>query len=223
MTTQYLESAACAICGAANDVIVVSSTHSFGAMDLDTRPAPMMRDTLGAQIQKCRGCGFCSSDITSSAGIDVSLVQTDAYRQLLHDPRFPDLARQFRAHGYLVEAAGSLQTAARAQLSAAWVCDDKAGDDPTAAETCREDTLRLFALLHDRSTSFGADLATDRILSLDLLRRTRQFAAVATLAADLRTGRLPEILDQVALFQQHLALARDTSCRTVKDAMQHAR
>ena len=220
MTTIYPQSVQCALCKSHNDVVSVASTNAFGSMDLDLRPPPMERDILHTYVQRCSHCGYCSNDIASVGGLAVDRVGSVDYMALLSDESFPELAQSFRAHAYLAEAGGELRSSLAAQLHAAWACDD-AKDFPGAAESCRQETLRLLDLLQDQGEVFCGDKATDAMLQLDLLRRSGQFAAASALTTTLQAENLPGILAQIASFQDARAKANDRACYTVEAATSH--
>ena len=110
MTTIFQQSVTCGHCGTENEVIELGSTNSFGSMDLDMRPPPMERDTLAQQIHRCQGCGYCAPDLGERIGAD-GLLESDNYRALLADERYPDLARKVIAYAFLAESSGDLRAA----------------------------------------------------------------------------------------------------------------
>lgn len=218
MTTIFQQSLTCGHCGAENEVIELGSTNSFGSMDLDMRPPPMERDTLAHQIHRCQRCGYCAPDLGERIGAD-GLLESDDYRALLADESYPDLARKFIAYAFLAESSGDLGAAAWAYRSAAWVCDDEAGNPIDSAISCRNAVLRLMEGLRLNGRSFTDDALTDSILELDLLRRSGQFSEVMTCVRALSEKELPEMLQSISSFQQRLAAAGDSACYRVSDVL----
>ena len=196
---------------------MIGSTNAFGSMDLDMRPPPMQRDTLGQQIHQCRGCGYCAPNLEERVGSDEALA-SDQYRAILRDDSIPRLARMFTAYAHLAETSGDLRSAAWAHRNAAWDCDDTAGASESAY-LCRQAALQLMGKLHAQGQSFANDLATDSILELDLLRRSGRHGEVLARAAELAGQDLPDILKAITGFQQRMAAAGDTACYRVSDAV----
>ena len=218
MTTIFQQTVTCGHCGTENEVIELGSTNSFGSMDLDMRPPPMERDTLAQQIHRCQGCGYCAPDLGERIGAD-GLLESDDYRALFADERYPDLARKFIAYAFLAESSGDLRAAAWAYRSAAWVCDDEVDNHVISAIKCRIEVLRLMEGLRLNGQSFTDDPITDSILELDLLRRSGQYSEVLACAHALSEKELPEMLQSISAFQQQLANAGDSSCYTVSDVL----
>ena len=60
MTTLDEAKKKCAVCGKISAHFEVTSTNTFGAPDLDTRPPEMMRSTMDMWVQECPSCGYLS-------------------------------------------------------------------------------------------------------------------------------------------------------------------
>lgn len=217
MTTIFPKTVSCGSCGTKNEIVVIGSTNAFGSMDLDMRPPPMQRDTLGQQIHECHGCGYCAPELEVRVGTDEALA-SDQYRGILRDTSIPRWARMFTAYAHLAESSGDLRSAAWAHRNAAWDCDDTAGAFDSAVQS-RRAVLTLLSDLHTQGQSFTDDLTTDAILELDLLRRSGRLDEVVARAADLANQDLPDILKAIAGFQQRMAAAGDTACHRVSDAV----
>ena len=80
MTTIDPVDVTCAVCGAVSEHLVLGSTNTMGPPDLDMRPAPMARWTLGEQIQRCPQCGYCASDISEAGETAAEVVRNEAYQ-----------------------------------------------------------------------------------------------------------------------------------------------
>jgi hypothetical protein len=219
MTTLESETVACAHCGTLNTVQVIASTNAFGSMDLDMRPPPGARHTLAQQIHQCSGCGFCSPDLAGAVGVDTAGVGSGAYLERLADAAFPPLARRFRAHALLAEAAGDPRRAAWALLRAAWACDDGGAAHAQGALACRLAALVALERVAAAAEVFTADAQTDAVLRLDLLRRCGRFHTVNEMAQRLQQEGLPDILACIAAYEMRLARAGDDRCHRVEDAL----
>lgn len=219
MTTHFTPTWKCAHCGSAQTVTVLGSTNAFGSMDLDMRPPPMERDTLSVQIHQCAACGFCAGDLESSEGVDLAQVGKPAYLAILADERFPDLANRFRAFAFLATAADSPVPACWGQMRAAWVCDDAGNAYEAMAASCRREAVEAMERIHAKGMTLCPDRETDEILRLDLLRRSGNFQSVIGIAARLRAGGLPDILDRIAGFQADQAERGNSTCCNVDHAL----
>lgn len=111
----------CAVCSMESEHLILQSTNSFGSPDLDTRPAPMMRNTMEKWTLRCPSCGYAASDITEAEVGAAEIVQGEEYQALLQDEALPALARTFMAESHLQEWLGDLRNAVRAAIHAAWV------------------------------------------------------------------------------------------------------
>ena len=126
MNYQYAAPARCSHCGQMVPVIDLSrGEYSFDPREPDTRSPNEDAYNLPAAVQHCRGCGRCSSDVTKSLSTAAANTLTSsAYRELLNEPRLPELARHFNAQAELAAADGLVEAAAMALLRATWACDD---------------------------------------------------------------------------------------------------
>lgn len=218
MTTLYKKSVDCAVCLTTQEITLVGSTNAFGSMDLDMRPPPMERNTLKYQIHWCEECGFCGPKLAWYEGLDVGLATGRDYLAVLLDNAYPDLARMFRAHGFLSSMAKNHVAAISAYMKAAWVCDNFPLRGK-AAIACRKQALSLLSVLHESRNTYTSDLVTDQVLKIDLLRRTEQFDAAAEQISALGNGVLAEVLRQILNFQARLCSSKDVACYQVSDAM----
>ena len=124
MTTVREEFVTCALCGKQTLVMLLNSTHSFGAPDLDLRPPEMQRSSMFAWVQRCASCGYCAPNIAEGTPSMKGIVESAAYRALLVDPDLPELARSFLCSSMIFEEFEEEAFAARSAIEAAWVCDD---------------------------------------------------------------------------------------------------
>ena len=57
MTTQSTVKRRCALCGAESEHTAIGGVNTFGAGDLDSRPAEPQRSAIVAWVQRCPQCG----------------------------------------------------------------------------------------------------------------------------------------------------------------------
>src|SRR5207237_7643170 len=72
----------CACCGTTKTFLALASTSAFGSPDLDLRPPPPARHTLGESIEECSNCGYCAPDVSAMHGAAQEIVKTAEYRAL---------------------------------------------------------------------------------------------------------------------------------------------
>ena len=82
MTTMEPQAIRCGVCGSESEQMIIGSTSSFGAMDLDTRPPPLKRFNLAQEIQQCPSCGYCATDLESGTPDLAEVVSSPAYRDV---------------------------------------------------------------------------------------------------------------------------------------------
>ena len=137
MTLPFGSSDTCAVCGVVSEQTGVLSTSTFGAPDLDGRPAEMKRSTIGWWVHRCPGCGYCAPSIDEAPADAADLVRSAPYRQQLDDPLTPELARMFLCSAMIVETSGGpvARGLVTPLICAAWACDDAGAVD--VAVRCR--------------------------------------------------------------------------------------
>ena len=217
MTTHYQEASRCAVCGHEAEYVRISSTNTFGAPDLDTRPAEMKRSTIFAWIHRCPKCGYCASDISETAPDAASVVHSQEYTRQLSEPAIPELANSFLCKALIDERSGDYAAAAWAMIHAAWVCDDAESSD--SARTSR----RRAADMIDRALENGQEVAgqegAETAVQVDLLRRAGRFDD----ALQRIEARRPEITEDIILrildCQETLIARGDDACHTVSEAL----
>jgi hypothetical protein len=175
----------CCVCGETNTQYLLESTSSFGAPDLDGRPAPLERHAIGMLVQCCPSCGYCARRV-DDCGNDApavlrSFVEDAAYQRQLRDATKPDLANQFLCRAMLRERADNLAEAADSALHAAWACDD--AELPAAAQECRERAIAYFQRAFAAGQIAGLMGEFAGVTLVDLLRRTGHFAEARIEAA----------------------------------------
>lgn len=167
----------CCVCGETSTQSLLESTSSFGAPDLDGRPAPLERHTIGMLVQCCPNCGYCARRVddcgNSTAATLRSFVDDGAYQRQLRDATKPELANQYLCRALLRERANNLAEAADSALHAAWACDD--AELPEAAQECRERAIAYFQRAFAAGQIAGLMGEFAGVTLVDLLRRTGRF------------------------------------------------
>ena len=207
----------CAACGETSEHMLISSTSSFGSMDLDTRPPPLARDTLAQEIQRCPSCGYCAPDISDVTDLDVDLLNDSDYQEALKGSSGkPPLARKFEAGALLATRAARHADAGWFLLKAAWACDDEQAQ--AEAHAFRIKTLDSWSLASSRSQTFATDASSEALMKIDIMRRSRLFAEALQMIASQPTPE-DEFLGAILTFEQHLSEAKDDACHTVDEAV----
>lgn len=133
----------CAVCGALQRTVELTSTGSFGPPDLDLRPNGPARWALPFHVQRCDACGYAARSIGSAPRQAGEVVRSVVYRDVLERSKLPGLARSYFCAALVAEAAGEYEASGWAFLSAAWDCDDR--DLAGRARTCRERAAEMFS------------------------------------------------------------------------------
>ena len=216
MTTVHPETVRCFLCGSENEMMVLGSTNSFGASDLDTRPPEMKRSTMHYWVQECRYCGYTAVDLTDETTLDRSFFETNSYKSCDEISFISDLARSFYRHYLIMTAEEQTEDAFHAALHAAWACDD--AKDEENAILMREKAIEQAESLIQTEESDWKD--TVKIIKADLMRRTSRFD-------ELLKEYEPEIcsdelLKKIITFELELARRKCSKCFTVADAEEYA-
>ena len=83
MTTYSEQTVKCRLCNHSQTIYLLGSCSSFGAPDLDTRPAEMARSAIMSMLQVCPKCGFASFDISDDVGeLGVKSFNIDDLREI---------------------------------------------------------------------------------------------------------------------------------------------
>lgn len=117
MTTFYDSIQRCSVCGAENRVTHVGSYTTFGSL-VSGKPLFMGLDPLRNMINMCKGCGYCSPDLSQDLGLDPSVLKSEGYWNA------KKLGGGFGAYAYLQSLRGEHNAAAYSYLHAAWIQDD---------------------------------------------------------------------------------------------------
>lgn len=200
----------CAVCGAESRQAVLASTSTFGAPDLDLRPAPMQRSTMDTWVQECPNCGYVSARLVAPAQVDREFLESWEFIMCSGIPFKSDLAVRFYRY-YLLNCQGNnVRQAFQAALYTAWVCDD-CGDAEQAVR-CRKLAL---AQLETLLAGEEKDRESLLVQKADLLRRAGLFEQLLTEYADVAFHR--QNLDRIIAFQLKKAAQQDAACYTLAD------
>lgn len=204
----------CSVCGKKSRQQVLTSTNRFGAPDLDLRPPEMMRSTMGWWIQECPRCGYISDNLETVSGIDRKWLKSKDFRSANGIAFASKLAKKFYKRYLISVADQNIENA----FHAAWSCDDS-GDEENAV-LCRQAALEQLDLLiaadkEDKECGDEDPAETYRLIRMDLLRRTNQFARVIDEYAQVEFSS--ELLNRVKAFQIERAKQNDPRCYTVDD------
>jgi hypothetical protein len=220
MTRVSKNTVRCTLCGSSQEVLELCSTSTWGAPDLDTRPAPLARANLALEVQRCEHCGYCASALSAPPGEAASVVSSGDYRVRLSDAAFPELARSFRCAALVLEDAGDLAGAGWCSLKAAWVCDDQ-GDDGRAS-ICRRQTIALFAAARSANQRFAEDRASEDAIRVDVLRRSGQLGDADELCRESLRTNPGEQVSTMLRFQRALIERSNTARFTLDEARDYA-
>jgi len=225
MTTYQPRKVQCAVCGAQQEINLLSSTSCFGPCDFDMRPAPLERYTNGDIVKRCSKCGFTGSDLERKPGVGITkefLAALDVPEEVMSAG---STAENFYRWHIIAEKEGNRRAAFYSLLRAAWACDDKEAVE-TAVMLRREAVGAVDALLEELKNlpepertvtdeeydedDYVDEKETLKAIRLDLLRRSRQFERLLreTVPSDFEDS----ISRQVAEKQIELAKALDDKC-----------
>jgi hypothetical protein len=217
------------------------STSSFGAPDLDLRPAEPARGTLGSWVQECPHCFYVAGRLDSAP------LEEDAVREAMREPRWTALAparerppagghtlfsrslarrivaeevhrtvaRRFVRHAFLLRASKALGHAGEAMLRAAWAADD-AADRELAVAWRREAAELLSASLSASGTTSEARQQT-RVRLVDIRRRAGDWEEASALCRELLMEAPGGIIEAVLNFEAALIERGDLECHTVAE------
>ena len=217
MTTLFANTVRCAACGDSTEVIVVGSTNTIGAPDLDTRMPGMARSNLVHQVQRCPGCGYCARDLaTLLSGAQTGVIEED-YRDQLDDPALPDKSCEFLCLARLQAGAGKPDDAFWSTLSAAWVADDE--EDDEAAVHCRLLAVSAMRMARAAGKAPGREPGIGDAIEVDLLRRAGEFDEALRCARRALAKPCQEVIERVLRLGMDLAEQEDRSAHSVAEAL----
>lgn len=219
MTTMFPQSKKCAMCDTESEHMMISSTSSFGSMDLDTRPPPLERHNLAQEIQHCAACGFCAVDIEELPKVGPTFIESPSYRAILEAFARPELARQFEAAGSIASEEGRHADAGWFLLKAAWVCDDE--EAVQEARGLRRDALRSWELASSVNQAFAQDEMSEHLMQIDVMRRACLFDDAVRLMNETAEPS-DEFLHSILSYERQLIGMKDDTTHTIDEALERS-
>ncbi len=201
---------ACAVCGTESRQAAFRATMPEQAPDLDLRPGPPLRASMGRWLQQCPHCGYAAPEIAQAHPAAAQAVGAAHFRALLNDDQVPPLARRFLAWALVLEETGALHASAEATLHAAWVADDLGKAD--LARLWRREAVALWR-------SGPALDAEQTVRVVDSLRRAGLPDDAEATAQRLLAEDPPESVAQVLLLELRLLAAGDERRHSVATAL----
>jgi hypothetical protein len=221
MTRIYSIECICAVCGTSFAYSKLMSTNAFGYPDLDGRPPEMERSTMHLWLQYCQNCGYINRTIDELRPNAHAVMNSQEYRNILTNEKYPFLARLFLCDA-LFYPDDHLQ-AGNQILCAAWVCDDQ-GNHELAKELRNQVANRLLTLQPFTGGQAG-DINTGMML-VDILRRGERLGDAMDLVNSLLADpgvQTNENTVKILEYQARLCQNQDTSCHTIREALESFR
>ena len=199
MTMLEKEIKKCSVCGEKNEVVVVVSTSSFGASDLDTRPAPLRRGIIGYEVERCKKCNYANGDISNKLDFDKKILKSEAYLNVLNS-NYPELAKSFMLSSLIMENINKYAKAAFYLLKACWVLDDNNLD----AKNIRIKVAKLYE----------RDDINDNInlMLIDIYRRAEEYDEALKWINVAKEKIKDEFLLKIVKYQEVLIDKKDSAC-----------
>ena len=235
MTTIFQHNVRCSVCGNERMTTGVGSYSTMGML-ISGKPLFMGLDPLDRMIEICPKCGYCSPDLSSSLGLDPSVLESDGYK----DAR--ELGGGLGAYAYILSQRGEHSLSAEMYLRAAWISDGMLQDEEGMFEDIfkdeprfvrfsrlerakvksnnrnykkRSDRCRIAAIAEFRK--IVPTTPEERIKMADMLRCLGRFEEAADQVAKLLSDPRAEKLWGLALLESDYIEKRDTGANHVVD------
>lgn len=210
MTTYSEQTVKCRLCNHSQTVYLLGSCSSFGAPDLDTRPAEMARSAIMSMLQVCPKCGFASFDFSDDVG------ETEAAKNLLASfPKSETMSADYYKAGEIARQILSNHGEAFVYyLRAAWSADDE--EDAQKAKEMRNLALKEKMILLQITESPSVE---DFLQASDIARRAEQFDVASGLIAELDGKEMEPFIRNLVAFEKELIKQKDTSCHSVSEVV----
>jgi len=216
MTTFRSAKTTCGNCKQGSEQTILTSTSAFGAPDLDSRPAPMKRNTMNMWLQECPHCRLVCERIDTPPTGASGIVAEPEYLAVANNLSVDIGIRKFQSWAYLANALDLKTNAAFAHLHVAWLADDL--KDAALAKAERSIAAAKLGTLRDEGRLYPAQPGAAEVLLADLWRRTGEFEKAiheASLCASIaKEGRLIKI----CALQTTLARRGDANVHTIDEA-----
>jgi len=231
MTNIWSQEVQCCNCGKSSRHFALSSTNSFGQLDLDLRKPGMARYTMNSWLQLCRYCGNCSPDVSQPLA-NITVLKSNEYRKALQRRDIPLEARKFLAYAIALTSPqykygilgrvfnwGAVppvdpRKGARAFHHAAWCCDDAA--QPDQATEFRQRSADWF--LKSKPYTDDKEGIFTAVVLTDLLRRCGRFReASLECEALLGSHKIDDVVRSILQIQQQLIASGDIDGHKLKE------
>ena len=217
MTTVMKAIVTCGVCGNQQQLHVLGSTSSFGAPDLDLRPAEVARSTLGYWITACPECGYAAAELGEADEATQALVRSPAFAEVLAAAAaLVERMRPFAVAAALAEASGDLARAAELHLWTAWAGDDLG--EPAAAVAARRRAVAAMQRAHESGALVYGDAERDGLVLVDMLRRADRMPEARAVCTELLARTEDDAHRAVARLQLVLCADGDRGCHRLRDA-----
>jgi len=206
----------CGVCGAEVEVAILVSTNQFGHPDLDCRPPPMARGTMGFWVQECSACGYCAADITKATPEEQAICRGRPFQEfrssLGKDPR---LARSFMTAAFVASQNGDHIGALNLNLFAAWVYDDLHAEKSAGGQ--RMVAAECLTAAHSVGSRRFDDAGSDEALLVDMLRRAGEFERASEVCREALSQSCNDNVRQVLEYEMFLCEREDSARHTMGD------
>ena len=208
MTTYSERTVKCRLCNHSQTVYLLGSCSSFGAPDLDARPAEMARGAIMSILQVCPECGYAAFDISD----DVKKPQ--AVKKLLASfPKSETLSDDYYKAGEIArQISNDHGDAFVYYLRAAWSADDE--HNAQKAKEMRSLALKEKMFLLQSTESPAVE---DFLQASDIARRAEKFDAAADLIASLDGKEIEPFIRKLVSYEKKLIARKDTACHSVSE------
>ncbi len=204
MTTLHSTTKKCINCGYMNRYQVVGSTIALDSPDLDTRPAPLQRETIEYGVERCSNCNYASGDIEEKIKFDANILKSEQYIKVLKSS-YPELAKSYMLASIIKESVNDYIAAGMLMLNACWVLDDNKID----AKRTRIVTAKLFEKSELNETI--------RMIMIDLYRRAEDFLKAKELIKETYNYIEDGLHKRILLCEEKLVNNADSSCHSCSE------
>lgn len=198
----------CAVCGYEDEYGHLDSTNSFGPCDLDTRPAPMERDTLSYEINVCSKCGYSDYDISSLTDKNAKeIIKSKEYQKILNSDMNKTI-KAFYLHAIIAAQNKGYADAGMSYLKIAWLLDDFKVPEKAIEYRKKAIFYYLEVLKEEKADEI-------KLMLLDLYRRTEQFGKAIEFANQIIFTNESDLFNEIKEYQIYLSTNKDTACHNL--------
>lgn len=202
----------CSVCEKKSSQQILLSSNQMGYQDLDTRPAPMYRNTMETWAMECPHCGYVATDLEDYLIIGRNYLNCEKYITCDGLEFKSKLSERFYRQ-YLIETEKMEDTEAfYAILHCAWTCDD--AKDEKNSKLTRKTAIRMANKIIQSDRESASELI---VIKADLLRRTCEFDSLIKEYEKIKLK--DELFDKIIKFQIEKAQKKDSACYTLRDVI----